>query len=169
MELPFEDLKPLFEKDDGYFPEIYLAKIPREKVVKIYDLIRAKTRFLVGSPTFFHRVEQKDKGIDSVPNAALEVVSRKAEPFHFLVQGVIFLETRIPDLGIFIFDNGVAIDYQKGKAWGEKEILAFFEFLRQVVDLAGDAEIAMDSMIPEDLRTRFFLALGEYCETTVVP
>ena len=79
--------------------------------------------------TFWSVTDLKDCPLNSVPNAAALVVSREAKPFHFVLGNVDMSGVRLPDLGVFVFDDQIAIDYRMGEEWRSTELRALFELL----------------------------------------
>lgn len=93
------------------------------------------------------------------------VVEGKAEVFHFVAAGLKFLDTIIPDLGVWITTYEISLDYQMGKGWGSSQVKALFEFLYQTYLLAPNVSLEAGSNgieFPEskclDLTFREYLA-----------
>lgn len=163
MNVLLDSLQNLFSQDDGSLPEIFVHGLSGAEIVEIYTMIRQVNRFLVGSPFFRHRGDHQDKPLDSVPNAAQLVVAGEADPFHFLTRGIVLGETSLPDLGVFVFDHAVALDYEKGPAWGTPQIKGLFELLRMVFAKAARPRVRFDADTGSDENPRFTGALATFC------
>ena len=107
-------------------------------------------------------METSQTPLDSVANAAHLVVSGKAAPFHFLVQGLSFQDTTIPDLGVFVFPERIVLDYRMGSAWGPAELMALFELLKEIRQLDPNAKITLAEEILPTIRERFDTAWRNY-------
>jgi hypothetical protein len=68
---------------------------------------------------------------------ALLVATGDAEAFHVVLSGVVGSEQPIPDLGVFVFTDGLTLDYRMGPAWGQPQIESLLVLLRQLRKLGG--------------------------------
>ena len=119
----------IFDADDGSFPEICICGLSPEKISESYLFIRRIADFVVGSPRFFNREAGCEQGLDEVENAALLVCEMKANPFHFMLRSLRHEPGIVHELGVFILDNAIALDYEKGPIWGEREIEALLQII----------------------------------------
>lgn len=154
----------LFAADDGGLPEICLHGLSGPEVEDIYQILRQKTRFLVGSPVFRHRLERCDKPLDSVPNAARLVVQGEADPFHFLCRGITVDDVLLPDLGVFVLDNAVALDYERGPAWEAPQVAGLFRLLRELFARIARPRLSYDADNGRDESDRFIRTLHLFCD-----
>ena len=161
----FQEIGDFFSKNDGSFPEICICGLSAEEVNKSYKLIREKSRFNVGKPTFFNREAEKEMDLDEVEDASAMVTEGKAQPFHFMVREICFGKRhRIPELGVFILHNAIALDYEKGPCWGEIEIEAL---LLLILQLLGDSEknfIKLEESVSQEDRDKFAAVVKRLCE-----
>lgn len=126
----------IFDVDVGSFPEICICGLSANQVSNAYLFIRQIAGFVVGSPRFFNRETGCEMGIDEVENAARLVCEQKASPFHFMLRNLKHEPGIVHELGVFILDNAIALDYEKGPLWGEREIEALLQIIRKIM---GDA------------------------------
>ncbi|MFZ2960587.1 MAG: hypothetical protein WA705_27220 [Candidatus Ozemobacteraceae bacterium] len=167
---PFwNSLHDLFDKDDGSFPEILINRLGGPGVIRGYSHIREKTKFLVGAPAFTGRRDGREKLLDSVPNAAEVVVSGAAEPFHFLARQIVVDAGIIPELGVFIFENAIALDYQMGRQWSESTLEALFSLVRFLVRNGENPVVTHEESDRPMARQRFEAAISRYLETPDEP
>ena len=145
----------LFEAADGSLPDIRITELTPEGVAKVYDYLRAHSRLACTNPHFWDKTSKQEAHVDSVPNAAQRVIEGLAEPFHIAVGGLKFLNTKIPDLGIFVFQKEIALDYRTGKEWAEPQLLALFELLRHICSIDPHARIKYDEGSVPDFKQRF--------------
>jgi len=162
MDSLFDSVIDLFATNDNSLPEVCISGLRGDEVSEIYLFMRRITRFLVGAPVFRHLAEHADKYLDSVNNAAQLVVSGEANPFHFLTRGIKISDIILPDLGVFVFDNAIALDYEKGKAWGKPQIKAFFELLGTVFSKAVGPRLKFNADTGKDENARFTHALAAF-------
>jgi hypothetical protein len=90
-----------------------------------------------------------------VSNAAALVASGEAEAFHVVFGGLHFRDTTIPDLGVFVFPDQLALDYRMGPAWGPKELEALFQLLDELTALDPRATLTLEEGVLPDVVARF--------------
>lgn len=131
----------IFTNCDETDLEISICGLSAKEVVASYDFIRSKARRLRGNPTLYSLDEQKEVGIDEIGNGAELVCRRQANPFYFVVASLKGNRTNISDLGFFIFDNGICIDFKPGPLWGEIEIEIFLLIILEIRKIASNSFI----------------------------
>lgn len=174
MSFSCESIRPLFSADDGCCPEICISRMPVAAIADVYAFVRQKSRFLVGSPVFWVFKEARNVPLDAYLNPGLLVASGDAEPFHFLVS---FLEIpvrpaspedtpqagiRLPDIGVFVMQNAIALDYERGPHWTDLEITAFLELLQIIGDISPDSLLSLEQDTPPALKEAFIQTLTRY-------
>ncbi len=122
-----------FSEDDGSLPGIEIRNLAPDEVAHIYAWIRSNSVVASLAPAFWDNREEVDRPIDSVPNAALLVATGQAAPFLVAVNGLTVDRVTIPCLGIFVFQDTIALDYRMGSAWQPEQVFAFFSLLRHLV------------------------------------
>ncbi|GAB4268399.1 MAG: hypothetical protein Kow0029_03760 [Candidatus Rifleibacteriota bacterium] len=156
----YEKLNDLFVEDDGTFPEICICNLTPEEVQKTYLRIRSICTYVVGKPTFFNISEEREMALDEVENAAQLVCSGEAQPFHFMVRDLKFeKDYHIPEIGIFILANAVALDYEKGRIWGEIEIESILSLILKISNESTQATIRLEESVSQAAKERFYEAL----------
>ena len=77
-----------------------------------YALLRSRAaEMATANPSFWSITDDAERLVDSVPNAAALVVSGDAESFHVVLRGIRSGGVTIPDLGVFVFPDQLALDY----------------------------------------------------------
>lgn len=145
----------IFKTISFEFPEILIYDILPFEIKAIYDFITKNTKSLVGNPMVYDRISQQEKPLSSVIDPALKVTTYELEPFHFLVRGIVINDVILPDLGIFILDKGVAIDYEPGSHWNNKNVTAFLEFLQKIIMLCANYKLKFSSFLDKKLDKEF--------------
>lgn len=160
----------IFDIDDGTNPEICICGLTPEQVVAGYNFIRKKSLRLRGNPTFFCYENLQDNGLDDIGNAAEYVCKRHANPFHFVVATLKIGRGVLYDLGFFILDNAIAIDYLRGPLWGEREIETLLNIIIEIRRNAPDSFLQVSSFSDPAHRRRIEEAINkkkkedeEYC------
>ena len=144
----------IFDTDDGNYSEICICSLTPEQVVAGYNFIRSKSRRLRGIPTFFSYETQQEMELDSIGNAAEYVCRRKAKPFHFVSATIRVDRGILSDIGFFILDNAIAIDYQQGPLWGELEIETLMRIVMEIRKDAPNSFLQLPSSAPPEYRSR---------------
>jgi hypothetical protein len=150
------ELHDLFDTDDGSLPEIRVNYVEREAMVAGYNLLRRRAaRIVTEKPYFWSKVHNAERALDSVSNAATLVVSDEAEPFHVVLGGIQARNTTIPDLGVFVLPDQLALDYRMGPAWGASELEALFQVLLELRDLDPNATVSLEEDVVTEVSRRF--------------
>ena len=149
----------IFDETEGDFVEICICGLSAEQVTAGYNFIRSKTRGLRGNPTFYSYEAQDDLAIDEVLNAAEIVCKRQGKPFHFVSATTKIGRCNLSDLGFFIFDNAIAIDFQRGSAWGEIQILSLLKIISEIRQNASESFIRLSSRLNPEYRSRLETAM----------
>lgn len=144
----WNNIHDLFDTDDGTFPEICVCNLKGKNVVEGYNYIRKHASMVVGAPRFLNGETNNEMGIDEVEDASLLVANRKAHPFHFMVRDILFEGYRIRELGVFILDNAIALDYEKGPLWGEIEIESLLCLIIKL--MPEQAHLKLEESVSED-------------------
>ena len=140
----WEELKDLFDTDDGSLPEISIKFKNSKAVANGFLLLNERaTKMIPENATFWSKISNEKQQINSIPNAAALVVVGKAQPFHVILGGIKSSGIDIPDLGIFVFQEEICIDYKMGTEWGPEQLQAFFELLFDIVALDRDLSIEL--------------------------
>jgi hypothetical protein len=156
----WDQLHDLFDTDDGSLPDIEINNLSGEEVVNIYAYLRAQSELTSNEQYFWSKTENKDVQVDSVANAALLVVSGEAEAFHIVVRGLAFGGAGIPDLGIFVFEDSISLDYRMGPEWGPAELNALFLCFCKILKIAPLAQVILPLI--DYWNKRFNTALRQY-------
>ncbi len=152
----WNELHDLFDTDDGSLPVIRVSYTEGEATVTSYDLLRRRAeRVVTEKPYFWSRVHNAELALDSVPNAAALVVAGEADPFVVWLGGIQAQDTTIPDLGLFVFDDGLELIYRMGPDWGPCELEALFQVLVELSDLDSNATISLEEDVLADVEARF--------------
>lgn len=161
MSYLWEQLHEYFDTYDGGLEDIEVNTLSGDEVANIYAYLRLHSKIVSGDFFFWSEAVQKDLPIDSVENAARLVVDGEASAFHIAVSGLSYSGAVVPDLGIFVFDDSIELDYRPGPEWGPAELEALFACLHKVQRLAPSAIITLDAGL-DSVRERFALALRQY-------
>ena len=159
----WNEVHELFDTDDGSLPEILVKYRRAEATAEGYGLLRSEAA--PGSTedaTFWSTVENDDRPVDSVQNAASLVLSSESEAFHVVLAGIRSGDTVIPALGVFVFPDELALDYRMGKAWGAAEVEGLFRLLLRLLALDAGASIIPGRVFPPDPGKRFEKAWRRY-------
>jgi len=158
----WEQLRFLFDTDDGSLPKVRVTELSREGVAAIYAFLRARAS-VPPDLLFWHRTLDREERLDAWPNPALLVAGNEAEPFHFLATGLVFDGVALPDLGVFVFPDQVVLDYRMGPELDERRVLALFELLRQLAALDLTGRVRLDRHVLPAVEQRFLAAWVAYC------
>ena len=151
----WDALHPLFDTDDSLPPEIWINDLSDLGMEHIFAFLRAAGSTLPEVDCYWDDRAQRERSIDSVPNAAQLVTRGEAAPFHMLVRGLSFSGATIPDLGVFILPQRIILDYRMGSAWGPAELVALFELFKAIHRLDPGATITLQPGVLPTVRSQF--------------
>ncbi len=156
VEWLWTELRDLFDTDDGSLPAVRVDYRDSAATVSGYALLRGRAaRVVSDNACFWSKTHDTERPLDSVSNAAALVVSGEAEAFHVVLGGVQCRSAAIPDLGVFVFPDQLALDYRMGPAWGPQELEAFFGLLSELTALDPDAALSLEEGALADVVARF--------------
>lgn len=139
----WDELHDLFDTDDGSLPEIWVDYSNSEATVAGYALLRGRAAHLASDQACLWSTTQNSSlPVDSVPNAAALVVSGEATSFHVVLGGIQSRGAPIPDLGVFVLPDQLALDYRMGPAWASRELAGLFELLGELAALDPHASVS---------------------------
>jgi hypothetical protein len=153
----------LFDTDDGALYDVRLTELQAEDVAIAFDFLRSRAQMDLHA-TFWHRGLDREERLDAYSNPARLVADGVAEPFHVLAQGLSLRGVTLPDLGVFVWPDEITLDYFKGPAWGEPQVLALFELLRQLVALAPGSRVHLCEHTLPKVDRLFVEAWSAYCQ-----
>jgi hypothetical protein len=151
----WKELHYLFDTDDGSLPEIWIVNLSKEGVVAIFSYLQNACRAIASGAVFWSLEDQQEKPINSVPNAADLVAQGRAEPFHFLCQALTYEGVVLPDIGVFVFGDQIALDYRMGKEWDAVKLNALFGILKEVKRIDSGARISIEDYALPQVRKQF--------------
>lgn len=136
----WENLRHLFENDDGSLPDIFVENMTKEQIVNVYNWIVSKAG-IYGEPTLWSIKEDRDIPIKKVNNPAQKFVNQEVETFRHGLENFNLNGIKMPPLTICVETGGLSFDYRKGKDWGVKEVNALFDFLIMISQMSPDSKI----------------------------
>jgi hypothetical protein len=154
------ELHDLFDTDDGSLPEVRVDYSDVQAVARGFALLRLRASEILGS--FWSKTLCADQSADTVVNAAALVLAGEAEAFHVVLRGIQFQEGTIPDLGVFVFPDQLALDYRMGAVWGAAELNGLFALLADLCALDPGASISLEEGLPSSTVARFQSAWRRY-------
>jgi hypothetical protein len=162
----WEELHYLFDTDDGSLPEISIMNLSKDGVVAIFSYLQCNCHNIANNASFWSIEDQQDKPIDSVPNAAALVVQRRAEPFHFVCEGLAYMGQVIPDIGVFVFDDQINLDYQMGQEWNATKLKALFGILKDLKRIEAGAKVSIEHYALPKVRKHFETTWERFLQAT---
>ena len=150
----WRDLHDLFDTDDGSLPEIRVDYRDPEGTRAGYVLLRQHARRVLPFNASVSVVGSGEIPIDRLEDPAGLVTSRRAQPFHVVLTGVEVDGTGVPDLGVWVFPDQLALDYRMGPAWSPRELHALFALLLALTGCDPNSSISLQEGVPVDVVDR---------------
>ncbi len=159
----WHEFHSIFDTDDGSLPDIDIDNVSPAGLADIWMYLRKAATGYAGDAWFWHKDTERETPLDSVLNAAQLVVTGEAEIFHTVLQGIAYFGVAIPDLGVFVFQDAISLDYRMGADWNAAKLTALFELLRQLQRIDPKAHISLSkTFFSPEWRARFSAAFAAY-------
>jgi hypothetical protein len=130
-----------FVEDDGSLPTIDFGNLTHESVANIYQYISSSARCVTESPTAWDNEKQVDAPLMSIADPCEWVRRGRVDSFHCCFGGLSIEGIEIPVLGIFVYKDGIEIDFRMGSDWTPIKIDAMFRLLAHLQTLAPESTI----------------------------
>ena len=157
----WDRLRWLFDTDDGGLYDIRLSVLDEAGLVKAFEFIRSRAN-ITPDALFWHTGLQQDQRAADYPDMARLVVQGVAEPFHVLASGLEFASVVLPDLGVYLWQDELTLDYRMGPEWARPQLLALFELLRQLAGTAG-GRVGLGRHVLPHVNAQFVREWQTYC------
>jgi hypothetical protein len=153
----FKALRKIFNMDDGSLPDIEVCNLTKDEVISGYEIIRSSSVEIISqNPSYWSISKAKEIGLTIDDNPSNLVVDGKAEPFHICFGGIISpTGKKIPNLGLYVFQDCLAFDYRKGPEWDLEAIKGLFELLMKILKGNNNPTISHKSNIDDPEGTIF--------------
>ena len=156
--------RELFQRDPGELPEILVQPLTGASVRRGFRLLCDGSGRLVGNPTLFDPEEQEEAPLYRLADPAELGVSGRVRPFHVLIRGVQISSVALPDLGVLVLKDGLAIDYEQGPAWERPQVGALLHLLAEIRSADPAATVQLERHVASDLKE----TLAAYLDTAAV-
>ncbi len=123
--------KSNFADNDGSLPSIEIRHLAHTEVPKLFDAL-SSAGFINEVATIWDERVKADVPISQIPNPAARVASHDLDCFHVVVSGVNYEGESIPDLGVFVFQDAIEINYRMGSGWTPRRVTAFLHLLEDL-------------------------------------
>jgi hypothetical protein len=143
----WDELLGIFGTDDGSLPDIELNNLVKGDVILGYEFIRDHASYISSKePSYWSTLENCDVQFSYSDNIATLVVSGTADPIHLCFDGITSPSgKRIPELGLYIFTDGLSLDYRMGPEWNQGAIQGLFELISSLPINHNNLEMAHKS------------------------
>ncbi|MDX2117420.1 MAG: hypothetical protein SFY96_04475 [Planctomycetota bacterium] len=128
-----------FETDDGSLPEVGLGQLESHQVSAICrDIdhwIASANADALAVVTPYDRCGFQ---VASLSEAATRVLQEQQATARASIKGMVVGEVHLPELVVYVFPDGVTIEYEMGPSWNGSRVRAFLTLL-QSMSSAGAA------------------------------
>jgi hypothetical protein len=151
LQMSFETVRQILCIRDGDLPDIDFDFGQKPVVGDAYAIIQGRATHLASrSAYYWSRSRSEECVISFGENPALAVLTGEAEPFQVVFGGLRSASgAPIPDLGVFVWETSITLDYRGGPDWDDPAILGLFEIMRDLKALAKGAPISHTGNIYE--------------------
>ena len=144
--------RELFQNAPGDLPEILVSPLQPDAICEGYSLLFNHDGYLVGKPSLYDPEKKMEVPLDRIEDPAGMVVAGVARPFHFLIRNFRIASIELPEIGVLILANGIALDYEQSDEWQEPQVEAFCSLLTRLRQLTPEAEITLEHHLPQAIR-----------------
>lgn len=130
----WDELIAIFVEDDGSLPDIELNQLTGEEVIEGYEFVRKQSTHISSKePHYWSKNRDCEVPILFEDNPSRLVVSGDAEPFHLCFDGIHSPSGKaIPELGLFVYSDGLSFDYRMGPQWNIEAVEGLIEFIAEM-------------------------------------
>jgi hypothetical protein len=150
-----------FTQMDGDLPELRLIRVPGDRLQPLWEYLRAAAGSLEPG-ALWREDEQREVSLEETPDAAALVAAGQVPFFHALLREVRIRGEVLPDLGVFVFPDEIALDYQPGRQWNVDAFVALLTLLHQLQRLAPGATVTTEEQMASEYREAFERAYAEF-------
>lgn len=132
----WDELHDLFDTDDGTLPEIRVDYTSSSALLDACSLLERRAREVHGH-----------SGVGaSVRDHAALVVAREpdVDPLHVVFAGIEVDRVAVPDLGMFVDYEQLALDYRMGREWDARAVAALFDLLVEMTQPDPGARLSLE-------------------------
>lgn len=138
------DLHECFDTDDGSLPELSIVGLSESALEQCFRLLRLSSANR-NEPYYFWDIEtSSSRSIDSVASIARALRNGSAESFHFLAKSISIFGETLPDLGVFMSQSAVTLDYRMGEDWSPRRLIAFVRLVNLLQLYEPEAVIRLE-------------------------
>lgn len=163
----WETISNILFKEEGSLPEIRLTGLTSEHAAAVFSNLLEMANTTDLSQTIWHEKLKCEVPLSELPNAGALAADGVLSSLHVILSGIRSGGTLLPDLGVSVYTNEVALDYRPGSDWNPDVLAAFIELLSGLRSLedGGRLEVADEVVVlPEDAQRRFRAAVAKYFE-----
>ena len=154
----YDAVGAFFSEPDGTLPEICVSGIAPAELPRLAACLHSHATALVHAHTYdFTGDDFGEVAMDvtDLGTAAAEVLAGTRESFHVVLGGLVVDGVALPDLGLFVFHDELALDFDPGAAWTPEVVSALFALLRELRTIAPGIAIGADQHMTGEWRERF--------------
>ncbi len=139
----WEQVRTIFENDDGSLPSVLIDSLSTREVRAIYRRIRSfagPAKQGDKPATVWSEDEQAEVLIDQLEDL-IALLERDNASASFVLDDVVYQEQSMPILGISVTSAEIDVNYRMGKEWNEARSLLFFSLLHELAMLVDDPRV----------------------------
>jgi hypothetical protein len=137
----WNELKHLFETDDGSLPDIFISNLTDQELIAAYEWLSTQCD-ASDQTTVWSKEKNQDILLNEIRFPARAFCDGQIESFHHWLKGLSINGVTLPELSICLFPNELVIDYRMGAEWNEENVLTLFALLRRLQQIAPQARIS---------------------------
>lgn len=133
----------LFDYDDGSLPEVQIDGITADEAQAMLDALLPLGDPLRPDQTVWDHERDKEPPISDYPDAGRLAAEGRLSSLHFVLTGLQWRETGLPDLGVGIWPGTFAIDYRPGSDWTPDVLSCFIDLLCTLRGLSREGQLVL--------------------------
>lgn len=152
-------LLPFFCTPSHDYPEICIHSLTPEEVAGAFELFRGPQVRHVGTPVVHDRRVGREVPLSTLENPVELVHQAAVEPFHFLVAGLRVGSVVLPDLGVFILPQAIALDFSPGFGWTAASLEGLLRLVDRILLMAAQPRLSLEEILSPAVRAAFLAGL----------
>ena len=133
--------KSNFTDDDGSLPSVDFSELSADGLRSIVTYFLSSGVIETSDATIYDNISERDLNLSEVADPVGLVISGRVSTFHCCFARIRWGNVELPTLGLFVFPDGVDIDYRMGDEWSPDCVDAFYRLISHFISLAPEAVV----------------------------
>ena len=152
----------VFLEDDGSLPEVRLTSVSPASVSAIFASLKAAALSLADTALWLVE-DERSVSLSEVADPGALVARGEVQFFHSVLRDVRVGTSLLPELGVFVAQDEVSLDWRGGPDWSRTTFLALLDLLCELTRIAPEARVTTEPFVLPEYQSAFEAAFTQHC------